>query len=330
MADLNLTAFAADSFDAATLTTSINAAPYAPGVIARRKLFREVPMNTTEAQVEIVSDEVRLIQSSPRGGPAPVHPRAARNMVSFQAPHLRTRDTLLADSWQNRRGFSEATLADVQRERDRVLASMRGSLETTLEYHRVRALSGQVLDADGSVMVDLLAEFGVAQNTHDMNLDVTTTNVANQIIAAKRKAESALRAATPTAWVAFASAGFMDALRAHSSVSATHEGWIAAAALSADLRDGFSLTGVLFIEVRNPTGVTMIEANAAYLVPEGVPDMFLTHFAPADYADTVNNAGLPLYARAQELPFNRGWMLESQSNPVSIVTRPRAVVKLTA
>jgi hypothetical protein len=65
-------------------------------------------------------------------------------------------------------------------------------------------------------------------------------------------------------------------------------------------------------------------------VPEGVDGLFMTNYAPADYTDTVNKEGLPKYSRAEPLPFNRGWQIESQSNPLSICTRPRAVVKLTA
>lgn len=105
---------------------------------------------------------------------------------------------------------------------------------------------------------------------------------------------------------------------------------MAATALRDDIRADFGVANVQFVEVRNPVGVTMIPADCAYLCPEGVPDLFLTHFAPADYADTVNTEALPMYARSQELPFGRGWMIEAQMNPVSIVTRPRAVIKLTA
>ena len=38
---------------------------------------------------------------------------------------------------------------------------------------------------------------------------------------------------------------------------------------------------------------------------------------------------LPIYARAEPLPMDKGVRLEAQSNPLSICTRPRAVVKLT-
>jgi hypothetical protein len=46
--------------------------------------------------------------------------------------------------------------------------------------------------------------------------------------------------------------------------------------------------------------------------------------------ETVNTIGLPYYAKQEELRMGKGIDLESQSNPISICTRPRAVIKLTA
>lgn len=330
MADLNLTTFAADSFTGATLDIAINKAAFAPGVLALSKLYAERGVDSTNVQLELVARGIRLVQSTPRGAPAPVHVRSTRNLVTFTAPHLRTRDTILASSWQDVRGFGEANLASVERERDRLLGDMRQDLESTIEYHRARALAGQILDADGSVLIDLLAEFNVLQNTHDMQLDVATTSVINQVVAAKRKSEIELGAMVPKSWVVYHSASFGDAFYSHPNVVAAYQGSLSAAALTNDTRNGFFYGGVLFIEMRNPVGITMVEDGAAYLVPEGVPNLFTTHFAPADYVETANTMGLPIYARAHELPFMRGWQIEAQANPVSICSTPRAVVKLTA
>lgn len=62
---------------------------------------------------------------------------------------------------------------------------------------------------------------------------------------------------------------------------------------------------------------------------QGIPKLFITRFGPADYAEAVNTLGLPLYAKSHMLPFNRGAMIEAQSNPVNLCSIPRAVIKLT-
>ena len=64
--------------------------------------------------------------------------------------------------------------------------------------------------------------------------------------------------------------------------------------------------------------------------PLGVPDMFLTRFAPADYLETVRGIGLPYYTKTAPMRMNKGIQLESQSNPLNINTRPDAVIRLKA
>ena len=60
-------------------------------------------------------------------------------------------------------------------------------LDATLEFLRIGALKGIILDADGSTVIfNLFTEFGVVQQTVDMNLDAGTTNVLGNIRAAQR------------------------------------------------------------------------------------------------------------------------------------------------
>ncbi|MGR6863203.1 major capsid protein [Aliivibrio salmonicida] len=59
-----------------------------------------------------------------------------------------------------------------------------------------------------------------------------------------------------------------------------------------------------------------------------IDGLCLTRFAPADYSETVNTLGVPHYAQAEPKRMNRGFDLECQSNPVSIVTVPLAVRRL--
>ena len=60
-----------------------------------------------------------------------------------------------------------------------------------------------------------------------------------------------------------------------------------------------------------------------------MPGLLIGRFAPAPYNETVNTIGLPIYAKALEKRNGTGWDLEMQSNPLHILTRPRAVIKGT-
>ena len=68
--------------------------------------------------------------------------------------------------------------------------------------------------------------------------------------------------------------------------------------------------------------------DKALLIPEGVPDLYISVFAPADYMETVNTQGIPYYSMIEPLPFNKGMAGEAQSNPLHLCTRPRAQILL--
>ena len=101
-----------------------------------------------------------------------------------------------------------------------------------------------------------------------------------------------------------------------------------AAVLINDMRRGFVYGGILFEEYPGTVGtVPFIEAGAAYFFPVGAPGLFTTSFAPADYIETVNTVGLPYYAKQQVMDFDKGVMLNTQSNPLCLCTRPMCLVR---
>ncbi|MBU6956103.1 major capsid protein, partial [Hahella sp. HN01] len=59
-------------------------------------------------------------------------------------------------------------------------------------------------------------------------------------------------------------------------------------------------------------------------------DTFATHCAPADFNETVNTIGKPLYAKQEPRKFGRGTDLHTQSNPLPMCRRPGVLVRLTA
>ena len=76
-------------------------------------------------------------------------------------------------------------------------------------------------------------------------------------------------------------------------------------------------------------GKDFIGDDDAYAVATGVSGLFIGRFAPADYNETVNTTGLPYYAKMEELPFGKGYAIETQSNPIFLPTQPKAIFKLS-
>nr|WP_255218987.1 major capsid protein [Paraburkholderia kururiensis] len=102
-----------------------------------------------------------------------------------------------------------------------------------------------------------------------------------------------------------------------------------AATLRGDPTDSFDYGGITWERYKGRfSGVGFIDDDEALAVPQDVPELCITRFAPADYMETVNTVGLPYYAKQEILPFAKGVALEAQSNPIHLPTRPKAIVRI--
>ncbi|MDT4853206.1 Phage major capsid protein E [compost metagenome] len=208
------------------------------------------------------------------------------------------------------------------------LNKVRGQLDLTHEYQRIGAIKGQVLDKDGAILVDLFQMFGIKQQK--LKMDFGSVDVSVRAGEALDMQEDALGNVTGTGAIAWCGKSFWADLIADESVKETYLNHEAAAALRGDRRQAFEFGGVLWIRYRGKVGgVPFVGDDEAYLVPEGVPGLFKTVFAPANYMETVNTLGLPYYAKLERMEFDKGVTGEAQSNPLHICLRPRASIKLT-
>jgi hypothetical protein len=326
-----LDVFKTDAFGTVTLTDSIIKAPYQPTRLSKLGLFREKGMRTKVAVVEEKSGQLTLIQTSPRGGPGSIVGASKGTARSFIAPHLERESKIDADEVQGLRAFgSETEQAAVQPLVDERLAWLRAMHEVTLEYHRVGAIKGLILDADGtSTIYNLFTEFGISQQTADIALSNAATDVRNRCVAIQRLSETELGAEPVTAYRAFCGDTFFDTLVGHAKV-ATSLQYQESALLRTDLRAGFEYGGITWENYRgNVSGVSFFDPDLAYVVPVGT-SIFATYFAPADFIEAVNTIGLPMYAKMVfDDDLNRWVKIHSQSNPLAMCLRPRAVIKVT-
>ena len=330
MASLDI--FKDDAFSLQSLTKAINEQPYVPGRLGALGLFSEEGVNTTSVSVEKLGESLSLVAAGERGAPAKNVAGDKRTLVNFNTIHLPQRARILADEVQGVRAFgSDSELETIQNVVNKRLGKMRRQLDATIEYQRMGALKGQILDANGStVLEDLFTKFGLVQQTKSLVLGTGTTKVRTKVLEAKRLMEDALGNAMYTGARAFCSPAFFDALTTHDLVEKFFINWQSNEVMRQDARAAFLFAGVLWEEYRGAVGgVDFIAAGDAYLVPEGVPDLFVTHYGPADYVEAANTIGLPYYAMQEPLPMGKGIDLEAQSNPISLCTRPRAVIKLT-
>lgn len=327
-----------DAFSVQSLTRNINEAPFQPMAIQQMGLFSEEGIRTTTLSIEKKGTTLTLIPAAERGSSGRVEKNDKATLVPISTVHLPQRAAVLADEVQNVRAFgTEGELETVQNIVNKKLEKLRRNIDVTLEYQRIGAIKGQVLDADGStVILDLFTAFGVSQTTHAMVLGTSTTSVKQKITEATRKVETQLGGIMHRGMVALCGTAFFDKLVGHDKVAAAYDRYLDGQFFRESQRNqegtgpGFPFVGVNWREYKGSVGgVPFVADDEAWLVPLGVADLFISNFAPADYMETVNTIGLPYYAKQELMRMGKGVEIESQSNPISICTRPQVVCKLT-
>ncbi|NWD49025.1 major capsid protein [Pseudomonas gingeri] len=332
MADLSI--FQGDEFGRIAMTTAINQPVEGQAVpTTLDALFAEEGVTTTAVFIEREKDSLTLVPSAERGAPSDPTTGPRRDMIPFQTIHLPTNSVIRADEVQGIRAFgSESELETVQALVEKRLQKMRDRLDATIRYQRAGVLSGKVFDADGTrVILDLYARFDIQQQTVPFTMSASETKLIQKVTDAKRKAEDVVGGTgIIQGWLGVCGRNWFDAFTNHDSIQKAYDRWADGQFLRTDNRSGFSFAGVNWEEFYGRVGeVNFIDPDVAYLVPVGVRGLFITNYAPADYMETVNTTGVPYYASQEPLPHNKGVDLEAQSNPLSLCTMPRAIIKLT-
>ena len=328
----------ADLFTPSTLTKAINALPKPPTVLGDKKIFKVIPVKTLTVTIESINGKLVLVSNTDRRGDPQQKAGAKRVRRTFEIPHLPKTTTILPDEL-NVQAFGEDGSQGTEQAKviNDKLQGLKNDIEATKEFHRVGAISGIILDADGSTVIyNLFDEFGVTQKNINVQFTVGTTDVRSKVLEAKRHAQKKLGGAIVRDWVAYCSATYFDALTGHDNVKEAFANWQAAQdRLGGDMRNGFSYAGVTWIEYE--VEVTATNGQPTKFIPDGkarlVPitdDLFATYLGPANYNEAVNTLGLDMYAKAEPRKMGKGWDLEAQSNPLSVCTAPDALVTFTA
>lgn len=339
-----------DAFSLVSLTAVINNAPHVPGR-AGDLCFAGVGegVATTSVSFEETNETLSLIETSQRGGPAPLNTQDKRTVRSINIPHVKLEEAIGAHQIQNVRALgSHDTLRGARAVVDNQIIKQARRHDLTLENLRLGALRGRVLDADGTELVDLFDAFGVSPITPVDFADVligapSTENddglitVRTRVHEVTRTMQRNLKAAWPGSariW-AFVGDNFFDKLVECTSVKGVWDGWAAAERKLGDnyAHGIYEFAGVFWENYRGTDdGSTIsIDPDEAQFFPVGIPGLYAEYYAPADFMDTVNTLGLPRYARvAPGDKFNRSVALHTQQNPLPICTRPRVLLRGTS
>ena len=337
-----LDVFNQDAFGVLSLTDAINKIPFVPGRAGQLIDWAERGVTSTSIMIEEVDGVLKLLNPTPRGGAGETKAKDKRRARSLLIPHYQHDDGVNADEVQGVRAFgSETEVQSVMGLVNQRLAdAVQLVLDPTLEFQRLGAVKGLILNADGSTLYNLFTEFGVSQEAEiDFNLDAASPGpgvLRKACAGAVRKLSDNLGGVGYGGVHAFCGDDFFDALLSHPEVIDSYKG----TPMAQVLRDGyvypngnkvygaFEFGGIVWENYRGKNGADpMVAIDKCHIFPVGVPGLFRTVYAPADYIETVNTLGLPRYSKQWPSANGKRVEMESQSNPLSYCTRPKVLLK---
>ncbi|GHV50515.1 minor capsid protein E [Deltaproteobacteria bacterium] len=330
--------FESGGYTLAHMSRAMQIIPNTYGRINQLGLFVTEPISQRNVTIESMEGELRLLPTRPVGSPATVGTPDVRKMRSFTVPHVPHNDVVLPEEVQGIRGFGlengEDPLATVMA---RKLTKMRTRHAQTLEYMRVKALSGITKDGEGNTIYNWHQEFGIQKKSQDFSLDTATKDVLESCREIARHIEDNLMGESMSGILALVSPGFFDKLIRHTSVKEAYKYQQAtngANPLRDDIRRGFRFGNMVFEEYSGT--VTLANGQTDHLIipdegiafPLGTTDTFRTYFAPGNFLECVGTYGQELYARQIARPDGTGIDILTQSNPLPIVKRPALIVRI--
>lgn len=334
--------FSDDAFSLVSMVAAVNSVDSIPGR-AGETAFAGVGegVATTTAVFEQRSQVLALIQSTPRGAPAPQQTEDKGTVFNINIPQIKKERTIGAHEVMGIREFgSTNALRSVQSVVNQQMQKIVREMDMTLEHLRLSALKGIVKDADGTKLVNLYDAFGVAAPS-DFNFDLGNASadirgICQDVVRyMQRNAKTTL----PPGYKVWAFCGdtFFDSLISHANVKAVYQNWAAAeAALGGNFAFRvFPFAGIFFENYAGTDdgsdtsqGTVGIDPDECRFFLTGVPGLYAEYYAPADFFDTVNTLGLPRYARiAPDNELQRFVKLHVQQNPLPVCLRPRTLVR---
>lgn len=331
--------FRNSAFRTRELSEAINVIPNMFGRIGDLGLFADKSLRQPQFQIESRNGVLSLITSSERGAPLDGLRRGKREMRDFSTRRFAQESRITSDDVDGIRAFgSESELKQVTEEVNDRLIDLRGNMDITREYLRAGALRGEVLDGDGSSIVNLFTAFGVTQKVVDFVFG-TPAGVPAKVMEVKRHIELNLRGDMMTSVHALCSPEFWDKLMANSEFKDAHKYYSSTVEpLREDGRKGTPWLGITWEEYLGSadtpnedgtwTNRKFIPAGDARFFPVGTRSTFRNFNAPADYMETVNTPGQPIYAKVAADPkWNQYVDLQAQMNTLPMCLRPAVLVR---
>jgi hypothetical protein len=320
------------------LTSQVIRIPNVWGMINAMDLFGPGEgQSTTIVEIVYGDGEIRVLGAESRDGDLPAGKNNNEGAKYFKIPHFPGKENItvsdIQDKWEIVNGVRKPrTLADVVAKKG---MKIRQTHAQTLEFLRMGAIKGQIIDGKGVTIYNLYDVFGITKKVFYFDLSKPETNVRAICNDISRWMVHNARGAAYEGIKALVSREFFEALTSHPNVEKFFLNWQAATSLSGDLvGSGFRFGPVEFVEydgvVTNmkKQSVRMVAEGAGHAFPMKSTDVFAQYNGPANTIELANTVGPEIFVSQKVLDHGRGFELLHESNPLPIVKRPELVVEL--
>lgn len=337
-----------DAFSVTELSQAVDLIPLSWGRLGELNCFPDKPVGTTTIAIEFRNNQLYMLPTVPRGGPATVGGTGRRTMKNFTIAHIPHEDAVSADEVQNVRAFGlPMMLQTVQNAVAEKFVTMRNKHDITIEHMRAGMLQGKLLDSDGTVLLDTYSEFGVTQPVVFFDWAGGTVDIVHACNQVKRWTQDKLMGDTLNHVHAFCAPDFMDAMLTNAKVLQSYTLFtelnnMRPNPISDDMTSVmgpriFPFQGIMWEEYRayasyeasdgSSTSTQFIAAGDCRFFPMGTKFSSSTFWGPPTFLDQVNTKGLKFYARSAPEKFNRRLELYTESNPLPLFTKPLALIR---
>lgn len=329
-----------DAFSLVTMTEAIEKMPTVPTFLGNLGIFGDGEgVETDIVSIEQKGTTLELIPTTQRGTEVPMGTTDKRSLRHFSIPRVAKGDQVFAREIQGIRAFgTESELETVVQKVMQKQTKLLTEHAMTMEYHRLGAIQGILLDSDGSTLYNYFTEFGITPPTEiDFDLDAASPAegvLLDKITAAKRAAIRALGGAFVPGMTRFlwlCGDTFYDQFKKHNDVRVTYKNWEAAAGLrQASVFDTFRFGEMEWHNYQgtDDNSTVAITTTQAKLVVLGVPGLYRRVNGPGESFETVNTIGKPMYSNLVRDTKRNQWVQpEIFSYPLHICTRPEVLLK---
>lgn len=331
-------------FETVDLTSAVRNIPIQYGTFNQMGIFDEESVAADTVMFEETTQDGALIVDRVRGEKNLTSKEGTRKLHTFAVPHfplddhISPKDLVAKSAYDN---FDvEEQLAKV---RERKLFRMRQNHDWTLNKARAQALFlGTAYAPSGTVVQDWNAEFGVTRSQVDLLLGTPGTEVLSKLELIIQFVHDGMGGdGVFSGIVVPLDSTLFNKLIIHPSVKAAYSNAQAMNSGNDPIRSRLSnggtvmqngrefyFGGITFREVRDSyNGSALVPAGEGVAVPVG-SDRFKTYFAPAERFGLVNTAGEKMYAFETAAANGTKIDIETESNHISALLRPKAVVRV--